>query len=104
LAALLAPVRSVEVYFQTTLTEKEGEYVHSHVYLIIADDTDEATQKANKFAADWYNGEGVERGEYHGDDDCWHFFGGEIIVTVSEPTETTLEEFITHIKPFYVID
>jgi len=92
------------MYFKTTITEINGEQEYSSHYLIIADNYEQALEKARTMASQWYGEADGTYGKYDEEEDDWSFFGGEIIVTADDPTETTLEDFLEHIKRLYVIE
>jgi hypothetical protein len=89
------------MYFETVLTERNGEYLYTFPYLVEADTIEEALEKANKFASEWYEG---EDSEYIESDNCWYFNGGEVAVSLSQPVKTTLKKYFEYIKDKYLIE
>ncbi len=89
------------MYFESTLTEKEGGQSHDNHYLIKADDFDSALEKIKQCARDWYEGADVI---YDEEKDCLSFFSGEVLVTVSDPVQTTLEKYFERLKDIYLIE
>ncbi len=96
------------MYFESTLTEKNGEREYSHHYLIDADDFDNALEKIRCYASNWY-GEADAHDIvffdvlYNEEENNWSFFGGEITITVSDPVKTTLEKYFERIQETYLI-
>ena len=43
------------MYFESTLTEQNGERTYEHHYLIAADDFDSALAKVRCYASNWYS-------------------------------------------------
>ncbi|KKM91212.1 hypothetical protein LCGC14_1230750 [marine sediment metagenome] len=89
------------MYFESTLTERNGEREYSHHYLIDADDFEDALEKIKQCAIDWYEGADVI---YDEEKDCLSFFSGEVLVTVSDPVQTTLEKYFERLKDIYLIE
>jgi hypothetical protein len=88
------------MYFHTVITEEDGKTAHTHNYLVVADNTQEAVEKVRDFASGWY----PDDYDYDADKDQYLFFGGEIMVEFSPPIPTTLEAFVDHIKNLFVIE
>ena len=91
------------MYFESTLTEQNGERTYEHHYLIAADDFDSALAKVRCYASNWYSEYDAQDIEYNEEEDHWSFGGGEIIVTVSDPVKTTLKKYFERIQDTYLI-
>ena len=88
------------MYFESTLTEKDGGQSHDNHYLIEADDFDSALKKVKQYATDWYEDADVI---YNKEEGCLSFFDGEVTLTVSDPVETTLEKYFERLQDTYLI-
>jgi len=87
--------------------EEEDKFDIDSPYLVIAKDIKEARKKTEGYASAWYT-DGIIKVDYDKKNDCWiYVFDDKITTTkVSIPVlkETTLEEFVEHLKPFNVIE
>lgn len=88
------------MYFESTLTEKNGDREYSNHYLIVADDFDSALKKIKQYATDWYDEEYVI---YNKEEDCLSFFNRGVEVTVSDPVRTTLKKYFERLQDTYLI-
>ena len=91
------------MYFESTLTEHNGEREYDSHYLIDADDFEDALKKIREYASNWYGEADAWDIVYNEEEDHWSFFGGAIIITVSDPVQTTLEKYFERLKNIYLI-
>lgn len=91
------------MYFESVLTEKNGKREYDSHYLIEADDFEDALKKIRCHASNWYGEADAWDIVYNEEEDHWSFSGGEIIITVSDPVETTEREYFEYVKYTYLL-